>query len=251
MNSRSSPTIEIVVARYRDEVTWTRNVPRNVGVTIYDKGGDLDPAVVPHAAVERLENVGFEAHTYLHHLITRYDRLAPLTFFCQGHPFDHAHDLHQVLRRVAAGEETIDDFRWLGFIIDSDDPRGERLFVPWYKNEDGRPLDLDGFYRALFEVPAPPWSHFYVGAQFALPRARALHRPREFYERALELAVHFPDGGACFERVWDRVFDVVGVDPTLLGGKLCRYLKPVRFATDGGEKLTGHRHTPPPGPGHD
>ncbi len=247
MNSASPPTVEIVVARYREQVDWTRNVPRKMHVTIYDKGGDLDPAAVPRATVERLENVGFEAHTYLHHLITRYDRLAPLTFFCQGHPFDHAHDLHKVLRGVVAGGETIDDFRWLGFIIDSDDPKGERLFMPWYKNEDGRRLDLDGFYRALFDVPAPPWTHFYVGAQFALPRARALHRPRDFYERALELAVHFPDGGACFERVWDRVFDVVGVDPELLDGALCRYLKPVRSATDGAEKLSDHERRRPRG----
>ncbi len=243
MSSDSPPAVEVVVARYREAVGWTRNVPRDlaarVAVTIYDKGGDLDAAVVPRARVQRLDNIGFEAHTYLHHLISRYDSLAPLTVFCQGHPFDHAHDLHKVLRRFAAGTETVDEFRWLGFIIDSDDPRGERLFVPWYKNKDGRQLDLDGFCRALFDAPAARWSHFHVGAQFAVTRDRALRRSRAFYERALELAVDYPDGAACFERVWDRVFDVVGVDPALLGGELCRYLKPVRRGADGSEKVKG------------
>jgi hypothetical protein len=251
MQDASPLPIEIVVARYRERVEWTKNVPRGMAVTIYDKGGDLDPATVPHARVETLENVGFEAHTYLHHLISRYDRLAPLTVFCQGHPFDHAHDLHQTLRRFAAGTDRVVRFRWLGFIIDSDDPEGKRLFVPWYKNEDGRQLELDRFCRALFDAPAEPWTHFYVGAQFALTGERARHRSRAFYERALDLAVHHPDGGACFERVWDRVFDVIGVAPELLGEDLCRYLKPVRSEADGNAKVTGKIHSPPPDSGRD
>lgn len=246
MSAASLPDVELVVARYREGVEWTRNVPRDVSVVIYDKGGDLDAASVPRARVERLENVGYEAHTYLHHLIEHYDRLAPLTIFCQGHPFDHAHDFHAVVRRFRAGKEAIDHFRWLGFIIDSDDPHGRRLFVPWYKNEDGHELDLDRFCRALFDTPAAPWTHFYVGAQFALTRSGAHRRPRAFYQRALRLAVEFPDGGACYERVWDRVFDVVGVDPALLKGELCRYLKPVRSDADGSEKVEGRGSEPPP-----
>ena len=244
MKSAGPAEIEVVVARYRERVEWTNNVPRGMRITIYDKGGDLDPATVPRARVESLPNVGYEAHTYLHHLVARYDTLAPLTVFCQGHPFDHAHDLHRTLRRLATGEQTIEEFQWLGFIIDSDDPEGERLFVPWYKNTAGRRLELDRFCRTLFGAPAAPWTHFYVGAQFALSRGRARCRERAFYERARELAVHFPDGGACFERVWDRVFDVVGVDAELLGGELCRYLKPVRSAMDGGEKLGGASSAP-------
>jgi len=220
--------IELVVARYSERIEWTRNVPRSLAVTVYDKGGDLDAHALPHARLLKLENIGFEAHTYLHHLITRYDTLAPVTVFCQGHPFDHAHDLHRVLRALDAGDEVVEAFRWLGFIIDSDDPRGRRLFVPWSKNHDGRELDLDGFCRQLFDAPAAPWTHFVVGAQFAVTRNQAHERSREFYQRALELAVKFPDSGSCFERVWDRVFDVVGVDPALLNGELCRYLKPIR-----------------------
>ncbi len=236
--------VELIVARYGEPVEWTRNIPDGVSAVIYDKSGDLDPAMVPRARVERLDNIGFEAHSYLHHLISRYDSLAPLTVFCQGYPFDHAHDLHKVLRRFAAGTESVTGFRWLGFIIDSDDPKGERLFVPWYKNKDGRQLGLDLFCRKLFEAPAQPWSHFYVGAQFAVTREQARQRSRGFYERALDLAVNYPDGAACFERVWDRVFDVVGVDKTLLGDALCRYLKPVRSSKDGSQKVIGELGNP-------
>jgi Protein of unknown function (DUF3431) len=224
--------IELVVARYREGVEWTRNVPASMRTYLYDKGGDLDPTTVPRAEVARLENVGFEAHTYLHHILSRYETLAPVTVFAQGHPFDHVHDMHPFLRGLVAGTERIHGFRWLGFIIDSDDPLGRRLFVPWRKNLDGRELDLHGFCQRLFGEPAKVWSHFHVGAQFAVTSDQIRVRSRAFYEQALELAVSFPDGGACFERVWDRVFDVVGVDPATLDGELCRYLKPIRRLKD-------------------
>ena len=221
-----SPALELVVARHRERVEWTRNVPRTVRVSIYDKGGDLDERRFAVAA--RLENVGREAETYLRHILGRWDELADLTVFCQGHPFDHASDLHRVLADLAAGRTRVADFRWLGFIIDTDDPRGRRLFVPWSKNEDGRELAVDRFHALLFGAPPPPLLRFYPGGQFVVTSACVRARPRTFSARALELAAGFPDGAHCFERVWDRIFGVSGVDPALLGDAPCRYLKPVR-----------------------
>jgi hypothetical protein len=222
--------MELVVARYRERVDWTRNIPRAVRVSIYDKGGDLDERGFPVAA--RLPNVGREAETYLHHIVSRWDDLAEVTVFCQGHPFDHASDLHRTLRALAEGREAVAAFRWLGFIIDTDDPRGRRLFVPWSKNEDGRELAVDRFHDALFEAPAPPLLRFYPGGQFVVSAACVRARPRGFYERALALARHFPDAAHCLERLWDRVFGVLGVDPALLGGASHRYLKPIRRLQD-------------------
>jgi hypothetical protein len=220
------PKLEIVVARHRERVDWTRNLPRQVAVTIYDKGGDLDPAAYPRARVLHLPNVGREAHTYLTHLTTQPP--APVTFFCQGHPFDHAPDLRRVVAAVAAGARVVPGFLWLGFIIDTDDPRGRRLFVPWSKNPDRCELALDQFHQALFGAPPPDAFRFYPGGQFAVTAELCAARPRELYARALALAAGFPDAAHCFERTWDRLFGVVGVDHALLGDALCRYLKPVR-----------------------
>jgi UDP-galactopyranose mutase len=222
--------IDLVVARYRETVDWLRNTPSSARITVYDKRGDLDPRRLPWARVERLENVGNEAHAYLHHLVTHYDRLAPVTFFCQGHPFDHAWDLHPTLRNVAAGRDLVDGFRWLGSMIDTDDPRGRRLFVPWSKNIDGRELALDGFHRALFGEDAPDRIVFTLGGQFAITERLARSRPRDFYRRALDLAASFPDAAHCFERLWDRVFGVTGVDLDRLGGAESLCLRPVRHS---------------------
>ena len=105
--STQSTGIELVVSRFQEDLRWLRRVPASIGIQIYNKGAD-DP--IPPSLRDRrnvnllsLPNVGLEAHTYLTHLVTRYDSLAPITVFCQGHPFDHAPDFHDRLRALAEG----------------------------------------------------------------------------------------------------------------------------------------------------
>ncbi|MCA9319316.1 MAG: DUF3431 domain-containing protein [Salinibacterium sp.] len=213
--------LELVVARYAEDLKWLRRVPRAFRITVYDKGGDLENAIP-------LRNVGYEAHTYLHHVVTRFDDLADLTVFVQGRPFDHVPDLHRRLRRLAEGRESVDAFRWLGFVVDYDDSRGERLFRPWSKNVDGRFLDLEGFCQSLWGESAPETFVFYPGGQFGVRAEQIRRQPASFYERALDLSLNFPDGGHCLERTWDRVFDAHGVPPSLRGRPLPIYLRPIR-----------------------
>ena len=75
---------EIVVARYNEDLRWL--LPYNDIVTFYNKGNDninyLNCKI-------NLENKGREGDTYLHHIITNYDRLAIQTIFIQGEIHDH------------------------------------------------------------------------------------------------------------------------------------------------------------------
>ena len=220
--------LEVVVSRFREEVNWVRHLPASTRITLYDKGGDLPEARFPWARVARLPNVGVEAHTYLQHILAHRDALAPLTLFCQGHPFDHAWDLHPVTRAIVAGREQVTAFRWLGHIHDTDDARGLRLFTKWSKNRDHRELRVDLFHQELFGGPAPPLVHFAIGAQFFATADAIRARPASFWQRALDLSMTFPDAGHCFERLWDRIFGVCAIDPATLGPDGCRYLKPIK-----------------------
>ena len=220
--------VELVVARCQEDISWMRNVPLTLRLAVYDKsGGSVWPGSIP------LPNIGREAHTYLHHLTERYDSLAEWTVFCQGKPFDHAPDFHTVLRRMVAGNFPEKRFQWLGFLIDTDDRRGRRLFVRWSKNPEGRELDGEGFHRALFGAPSPETYLFHGGAQFIAHRDLIRKRSREFYQNALAISRDFPDAAHCFERVWDRVFGVEGVDPARMEGQPTRYLKPIRKLMEG------------------
>jgi hypothetical protein len=223
--------LEVVVARYGEAVNWVRKLPGGVRVTLYDKRGDLPASLFPWARVCSLPNVGAEAHTYIRHILDNWAQLARFTLFCQGHPFDHAWDLHAVTRAVASGTEQVESFRWLGHIVDTDDARGRRLFTKWSKNGNQRELAVDLFHDQLFGTTCPELVHFHIGGQFIASSAALLARGREFWERALNLATTFPDAAHCFERLWDRVCGVIAVDPLTLGPDGCRYLKPIRPKT--------------------
>jgi len=216
-----SQPLELVVARYDEDLAWLKRVPKDFRITIYDKGDGASGGIP-------LLNEGREAHSYLRHLSERYDSLADLTVFVQGHPFDHAPDLHKQLKAYAEGSESIADFYWLGFLADTDDPRGRRLFVPWSKNPERKELQLEDFHRELFGDSGPEAYRFFVGAQFAVTRDVAHRRPREFYEKAADLAMRFPLAPHCFERCWDRVFGCDGTASRVPPGQKTTYFKPIK-----------------------
>lgn len=212
---------ELVVAHYNENLAWLRRVPPSFRITVYHKGHDASRG-------EKLPNIGREAHTYMHHIAKQYEELADVTVFVQGHPFDHAPDLHARLLALAKGDEDVADFRWFGFVADTDDPRGKRLFVPWSKNTAGVELDLEGFHRSLFGSPGPGEYRFFVGAQFVVRRETAHLRSATFYSAACVLAADFPLAAHCFERCWDRVFMKDGTAGLLPAGQMTAYFKPLR-----------------------
>ena len=218
--------LEVVVAHYTENLNWLRNLPTGLQTTVYHKNTDES---AEYKGI-LLPNVGREAHTYLHHLVSRYDSLAEWTVFCQGKPFDHAYDFKKSLQQFAVNPSDISPtgFLWLGHLIDTDDDQGHRLFRPWSKNEDGRGLDLRGFHRALFGTDGPERYTFVLGAQFAVHRDLVYQQPLPFYEKAQAISISFPDAAHCYERSWDRIFGVIGINPDWLAGRLMVRLKPMK-----------------------
>ena len=217
--------LEVVVCRCGEDLAWTRNLPRGVRLTVYDK---TPSPGIPWPGSLPLPNVGREAHAWLHHLVQRYDSLSAWTLFAQGRPFDHAPDLHTRIRRMAAGDLPGEDFVWLGFLWETDDVRGRPNFVNWTKNPERRELDLSGFFSQLWNQAPPPLVRFVVGGQFVLSRQRAHQRPFLFYKQALALAATYPDAAHVLERTWDRVFLAPPLDPKAFGHSGMRIWKPVR-----------------------
>lgn len=72
---------DLVIARYSENIDWLKKWSNQFNVIIYNKGkDDLDSFF----NVVKLPNIGREAHTYLHHIITNYDNLPENTIFLQG-----------------------------------------------------------------------------------------------------------------------------------------------------------------------
>lgn len=217
--------MELVVARYQEDLSWLGNIPPQIRASVYDKSEDGSTPVTPNT--QHLENVGREAHTYLHHICARYETLAPITVFCQGKPFDHAFDFRKTLRALVEGRAEEKDFLWLGHLADTDSVDGI-LFQNWSKNDTGEGLDLGGFHRTLFGFDGPSEYSFFGGAQFIVTRAKIHSRPRRWYENALRISIEFPQAAHCFERTWDRIFGAQQSTLLRLNGEKTRYFKPIR-----------------------
>lgn len=228
------PRIELVIARHEEELRWLRRIPKEILVTVYNKGGDLAPELLSllsagrHIVFRKLPNEGREAHSYLTHLSEHYEDLKEITVFCQGHPFDHAPDFHDRLGALVSGLDKVERFRWYGFLEETDDPQGKRLFVRWSKNPERLELETGRLYRELFGETYPDWFQFRGGAQFAVNRQAVQERAQSFYLKALELSLSVPRAAHSYERIWDRLFGPPAIDPASLGPSGVRYHKRIR-----------------------
>ena len=223
--------MNLVVSHYGEDLRWLKKVPATFRVTIYSKGDAPDISFLEQEPVViNLPNVGREAHTWLAYLKEHVHNPAELTVFLQGRPFDHCHDTHHRLKAIASGDYSIPEsgFDWWGFIIETDDPMGRRVFVPWSKNEDDRELDIGKRYSAVFGKPGPECYRFYPGGQFVVSADAVRRNTAEFYAQARQLLEQDEDAAYCLERFWDRLFGVEAVNEEMMGGEETVYLKKIR-----------------------
>lgn len=79
--------IEIVVARYNEDLNWTLEYPFNqFQYTVYNKGPNTNFNKTRVNKIINLPNVGRCDHTYLHHIVRNYDdnSLSKITIFVPG-----------------------------------------------------------------------------------------------------------------------------------------------------------------------
>jgi hypothetical protein len=218
----ATPEIGVVVARYREDLAWLREL--GLPATVYNKGPELDaPALPPGVRVQALPNTGREAHTFLTHILANYAALPACTAFLQGDPFAHLAPpqearpsplaLRQRLLELAASGKPFAGLAWfrlrcdgLGQPHDLADPAKEGRWKGW-----GKDIPVARVYEALFAAPAP--QEFIARAptgNMLVRRERILSRPPAFYQRALDLVLADPDDaentGHALERLWQAVF---------------------------------------------
>jgi hypothetical protein len=187
--------MEIVVSRYKESIDWTKNLPYKVHV--YNKGGDALEGTIP------LENIGREAHTYLHFLVENYENLPEYTVFLQGDPFDH-------IGPVLPLQEWHACLMKKGYT-----PNLTAVSVPAYFHEPRPdvkqcPLTLGEWSKEhIGEGPEFPHLLMYIGACFGVRKDFILSRPREYYKNLLDQHTACnPDEAYFMERMWVYVFNV-------------------------------------------
>jgi hypothetical protein len=87
-------TFKIIVARYNENIQWTKQFEN---VIIYNNGCKLPD---DYNQVF-LNNVGREGHTYYKYIYDNYNNLEDYTFFLQGNPlFDHSPNIINNLKNI-------------------------------------------------------------------------------------------------------------------------------------------------------
>lgn len=198
-----SKDCEIVVARYNESVDWLRCFHPSM-VRLYNKGNPLEST--PNTP---LPNVGREAHTYLHHIVHNYDKLAPYVMFtqagitnnecCLTNPFEFVTELiESCIYNLGVSRNYLryDDTYPTRYDMRESKECGSSsmVFGAWFEKFVDRPFETN-----------PKW---FKGAIMCLSSKVIRSRERAYYERLLEtVSYHInPEEAYYLERSWYYVF---------------------------------------------
>jgi hypothetical protein len=192
--------IEVVVARYNENVNWLNTL--DCKKTIYNKG----EYSIPDSIV--LPNVGRESHTYFHHIVENYDNLADWTFFIQANPFDHVRTMDFIIANfpLTTYYGKINVNNQVYFFTNGDFKK------PLLSNSDGTPthlpyLNLNELYRMILpgkEIPSE--YEFTAGCMFCASKEAILKNSKDFYIKCLQISKTRKNAPWEFERIMQYIF---------------------------------------------
>ena len=198
----------LVVARYNEDVSWTREFDKKI---IYNKGDistipdDLKPFVV------NLPNVGREAHTYIYHIITHYDTLDELTIFTQGYFADHFITDINVFKSLFLH---VTDYSksFFNSSIFGGTRRHFNFTIDNWKGKIAKKTNenLGQWYERVFSEKFIESPYMYVGAIFSVNKKYIHNRSKDFYLKLLkEVDYHNAPVEAHFmERSWMQMLKI-------------------------------------------
>jgi hypothetical protein len=196
--------VKIVVARYHENVEWTKQLSN---VVICNKGADNLGESFTNV-IQMDQNVGREGHTYYKYIVDNYDNLDDHIIFLQGNPFDHTPSLIDSLQRCI---QEAKDFEFISEKVMKTSLADEHDRYPQCRN-------IRTTYERVFGAPCDDDTKelvFGAGAQFIVSKKNILQRPKSFYENLVSIlgnAVN-PDEGYDVERFHKLIFFVPSLSP--------------------------------------
>lgn len=214
-------TIEIVVARYNEDLAWLSSLPCTPDrFTVYNKGPALGrTGLPPNTHILRLPNVGRCDHTYLHHIIANYDRLADVTVFLPGSATDPLkyRKATTVTQIACSTHSTV----LIGDYVGSSAHLDAFKLDEWTAtNAQNRTMNNE---QALLKSPIRPFGRWFAATfgkgvtvdkvvargVFAVSRQDILKNPKARYQALIRYLDHHsnPEAGHYMERAWATLFE--------------------------------------------
>src|SRR6056297_1227902 len=95
----------LVIARFNEDISWIRHVPKEFSIRIYNKGEPLSQSKISrkNLHVSQQKNIGRESETYIRYLKERKSYINPngYSVFTQADPFEHSPDFLKLLQNVS------------------------------------------------------------------------------------------------------------------------------------------------------
>lgn len=187
--------VQVIITRFNEDVAWSDGLRP----LIYDKGPSPLPGSVP------LANVGYDAHTILHHFAENYDDLSPITVCLQANPFDHINEnaagLYALIGSIRADKLSFHPIARKGSWITSDG-RSKGWSIP---QRGASPVRILEIWMNIMGYPPPGLFHFWRACQFAVHRDQVHRRPREFYRNAAD-TIKTKGDGIVVETMFGHIF---------------------------------------------
>lgn len=186
----------IIVARYNEDVEWTKQFPN---VIIYNKGDKLGNGYNEIF----LNNVGREGHTYYKYICDNYENLAEHTIFLQGRPFDHSPNIISNLNKYINDKNLNIDFEFL-----SEQVHHSSLDLEYMRNWQCKNIHQN--WKYIFGTNSDNQECIFgAGAQFIVSKKKILKNSKEFYEKIVKLLEYSidPQEGHNIERFHKYIFN--------------------------------------------
>ena len=221
INNNPDKNIELVIARYNENLNWLNNKPfSNYKYTIYNKGTNNNFTKTDKLKeIIKLKNIGRGDHTYLYHIINNYDNLAEITIFLPG-SVDLIKKYIVTLYIIYNVEISKNTFFYLNlFFLNIYDKFKDFKIDEWQATNINNKLLNNESKLTLSKIrPFGKWYKHHFGNMkvnkisiysiFAVHKRHILQHPKSYYENLIkELEVSSnPEVGHYYERAWAAVF---------------------------------------------
>lgn len=191
--------MDVVVAKYNEDIKWTTMLKGDFNLIVYDKGqGHLVPGQ-EKAIGQPLPNVGREAHTYLHHIVSNWDNLAEHTIFLQGWPFDHSLKLQDIQRFIDGDVTPKEGVSQIG--------NARYLYCDKFGHPDYPNKPIGEYFTKILGKDPPEIIFFTLhGAQFIVNKKCIKNKSLDFWKDLLKMSETIEDFPWIIERLWLYIF---------------------------------------------
>lgn len=110
--------LNIVVARYQENIDWLNKIDSSHNIYLYNKGAPINPCYLTNKNIKIVEisNVGRETDTYFHHIEnTNFPDNDGFTIFTQGDPFEHSPQFLEIIKNTKEWKDIQPlSMQWIG-----------------------------------------------------------------------------------------------------------------------------------------